>query len=130
MNTAQTIVPPKIANRAAREYVQSFKPFKASNMFAEWVVSPYMDPVDGKWNKRRIYVVYSYTKYWPLFVYDSAAEIWFENIEKFSVSTSKHRSQAHPLQPTITCEAEVMRNVITDGVNAVVLRGDREAHHE
>ena len=113
----------KIANREARDYVRSRKEFRGSNLFAEWVTVSYTDEHD-QWQERDVYVVYSYGKHWPLFVFDDLAGVWFENMDSYSVTTSKHRSQAHPHVPTIACDKEVTRRVITEGVNAVVLRGE------
>lgn len=112
----------KIPNKQAREYVQELKPFTASNIFAEWITVKYRE--EDRWKDRRIYVVFSYGKHWPLFVYDGQAEVWFENTERHSSTTSRHRSQAHPLRPTIACDVQTMKEVLTTGVNAVLLRGE------
>lgn len=76
----------KTSNCKARKFVQACKPFKANNLFGE---------IRGS-----LYVVYSYGYHWPLFV-RSACGVWYENANKYSVSTSKHRSQVHPLVDTI-----------------------------
>ena len=124
----------KIPNRQARGYVQELKPFTASNIFAEWITVKYRE--EDRWKDRRIYVVFSYGKHWPLFVYDGQAEVWFENTERYSDggvrpprldllnTTSRHRSQAHPLRPTIACDVQTMKEVLTTGVNAILLRGE------
>lgn len=78
----------KISNSKARQYVQDCKEFKANNLWAEWVESM------GVPNAR--YVVYSYDRHWPLFVYDVMTEIWFENASKYGMTTSKHKTQSHP----------------------------------
>lgn len=114
---------PKIANKDARDYVRSRKEFKGSNLFAEWVTVKYTDE-NGHWQTRDVYVVASYGKHWPLFVYDDLVGVWFENMDRYSVTTSKHKSQAHPNVPTIACDKDVIRDVIANGVNAVVLRGE------
>ncbi len=73
--------PPRVANRDARKHVQQRKPFRGSNTSGAYV--------DGR------YVVYSYDVHWPLFVYDDGR--WFANSDRYSRTTSKHRSQLHPL---------------------------------
>jgi hypothetical protein len=113
----------KITNRSAREYVQELKPFEANNLFAEWITVKYRE--GNKWADKRAYVVFSYQKHWPLFIYDGQAQVWFENTETVSATTSRHRSQAHPHCPTIACDRDTMREVLTKGVNAVILRGER-----
>ena len=73
----------RIANRNARDYTWSRQEFKGSNLFAEWV-------------NEFLYVVYSYGKHWPLFIYDDRIGKWIGNHDKYSRSTSRHWSQAHP----------------------------------
>ena len=71
----------KIANKNARQYVEKLLPFNGSNTWGE--------------NKRNgTYVVYSYGFHFPMFVY--AEGVWFENGDKYSVSTSRHVSQCRP----------------------------------
>jgi hypothetical protein len=73
--------PPRVANQDARAHVQQRKPFQGNNTSGTYV--------DGR------YVVYSYGVHWPLFVYDN--DRWFANSDRYSRTTSKHRSQLHPL---------------------------------
>jgi len=75
-----------IANRDAREYVARKEPFVGSNLYAR------KNDGDGS------YIVYSYRDSWPLFVFDGH---WYENQDRFSRSTSRHRRQAHPLVDTV-----------------------------
>lgn len=71
----------KIANRDARYYVEKLLPFKGNNTWGE--------------NKAHgAYVVYSYGFHWPMFIY--AEGVWFENGDKYSVTTKKHTSQCRP----------------------------------
>lgn len=74
----------KVSNSKAREFVQSQTPFKGSNTFAE-VISG-------------IYVVFSYGYHFPMFACVNGQ--WYENGDKFSQSTSKQKSQLHPLFET------------------------------
>lgn len=89
----------KIANRNARHYVASRKEFKGNNLFGVKVGS--------------LYVVYSYGYHWPLFVC-SACGVWYENADKYLVSTSKHKSQANPLADTIPMSVTDLRVFIVD----------------
>jgi len=88
----------RISNFQARKHVQACEPFKANNIFAEWVYP----------NK---YVVYSYGKHFPLFVFDADSNVWAENEDKYSVTTSKHRTQSHPLCNTIRLNTRTMREL-------------------
>jgi len=71
----------KISNIRARGFVQDRKAFKANNLFAV-----------TKGNK---YIVYSYGTHFPLFLFSDG--IWYENQDKYSVTTSKQKTQSHPL---------------------------------
>ena len=89
----------KIANRDARHYVAGCKEFKGNNLFGEM--------------RGQLYVVYSYGYHWPLFVC-SACGVWYENASKYSVSTSKHKSQSNPLVTTIPMSVEDLKTFIAD----------------
>ena len=89
-NRKGIIMKAKISNRDARQYVQDCKEFKANNLWAEWV----HDEVTDIKNVR--YVVYSYDRHWPLFIYEARIDAWFENASKYGTTTSKHRTQSHP----------------------------------
>jgi len=70
----------KTSNRKARRFVQDREPFTGSN-------------TSGGWEGKDTYVVYSYGRHWPLFIW---AGWWYENAGRYSVTTSKHSSQLHP----------------------------------
>lgn len=75
-------MPTRVNNNQARQYVERKEPFAGSNTFAEW----------QSW----LYVVYSYGHHWPMFVYDSQVDLWFENTSKYSRTTSKQHGQLRP----------------------------------
>jgi len=54
----------------------------------------------GTWLTPNLYVVYSYGPHWPLFVYDTTLNLWYENEDRASRTTSKHRSQTFPFATT------------------------------
>ena len=74
----------RIANSRAREIVTSKIPFKGSNTHGEY--------------RNGSYVVFSYDWY-PIFVFKDGQ--WFENEQKYSMSTSKQTSQLRPSQRDI-----------------------------
>ena len=74
----------RTANKNCRPLVNSRTPFTANNLFAE--------------RHGEDYFVFSYGHHWILFAYVDG--IWYENKDKYSVSTSRHHSQAHPLCET------------------------------
>jgi hypothetical protein len=79
----------KLPQRSVRPYVQDKRQFLASNLFGEWPTP-------------RVYVVYSYGKHWPLFAYEPGQDIWYENEDRASMTTAKHRTLSHPLCHTET----------------------------
>lgn len=95
---------PYVANRDARRCVQECIQFSGSNVWGECVDA---DTGEVALN----YVVYSYRYTWPLFVFDELAQVWYENVDKASTTTSKHRTQLHPLCDTIPLGVEDMRIV-------------------
>lgn len=95
----------RVANKDARSRVQERKEFEGSNTFGVW--KPDVDGVSR-------YVVYSYGLHWPLFIYEKGR--WYENEDRYSVSTSKHRSQLHPLRDTEKRSFEDMIEIARLGV--------------
>ena len=69
----------RTANIRGRELVQNKIPFKGSNTHANYV--------------KDVYVVYSYDWY-PIFVFKDGQ--WFENENRYSISTAKQMSQLRP----------------------------------
>jgi hypothetical protein len=92
--------PIKTSGTRARTYVQSRQPFTNHN-----------GQLFGRWETPLLYVVYSYGEHWPLFVWDGFD--WYENEDKYSATTSKHRSQTHPHTPTQPRSHTWLRNFIT-----------------
>jgi hypothetical protein len=74
----------KITNKRAREYVEKRLPFKGSHLWGEY-----------SWKTAyNLYIVYSYSYKWPLLMYYRGK--WYANTDKYSVSTSRHLTQARP----------------------------------
>lgn len=93
------IVKMRVSNSKAKIHVQNRTPFKGSNTFSEY--------------NNGIYIVYSYGYHWPLFIYLNGK--WYENIDKYSVTTSIHRSKLHPLCDTIKSTINDMKNLLRKG---------------
>lgn len=72
----------RTSNSEGRQLVTNRIPFKGSNTHAEYV------------NSGKVYVVYSYDWY-PIFVYKDGQ--WFENENRYSMSTAKQISQLRPI---------------------------------
>lgn len=86
----------KTANFKARQHVQDRQPFTGNNTFGERVGDAY--------------AVYSYGYHWPLFVHVDGK--WYENEGRYSVTTSKHRSQLHPLCDTELVSVNDLKDMI------------------
>jgi hypothetical protein len=97
----------KIANRDARPLVQQLHPFEGSNLFAQY---------RPEGNGVR-YIVYSYGHHWPLFIH--CHDTWFENEDKNSRTTAKHRTQTHPHAPTVLLSAHWMLQLASGGYQAI-----------
>ena len=104
---------PRVANKDARAYVINKRPFKGSNTFGEFYHYGSREH-DGSVTAL-LYVVFSYARHWPLFVYDFKVDQWFSNCDKYSPSTSKHHTQLSPHEATIPLSVEQMRHLINCG---------------
>lgn len=107
----------RVSNRDSRRYVQIRTPFRNHNDTlwgmdsTKWFRNP-----GERWGdnpiESRAYTVYSYRTTWPLFIAVQPIEggpwVWFENSTKVSVTTSRHRTQAHPLCPTTPLSIDEM----------------------
>lgn len=129
MSTILTIVekPQRITNQNARTYVQRKTPFNGSNLYARWVyISPpikwnldtgFEEPQDIPTDKEHLYVVFSYGSHWPLWVYCPQSEQWYENVSKYSQTTSVHKTRTHPhTNSTIKLETPAMLRLVQIGV--------------
>lgn len=80
-----------IQNSKCRDFVDDCKEFKGSNLTGVKV-------------NESLYVVYSYG-HWP--IYAKIKGQWYGHNQKYSVSTSKHQSQARPS----CCNIHMLDNV-------------------
>ena len=84
----------RVNGRQARLWTTQRVPFKNSNgqLYGHWEGAgvPFSE------GSAMRYVVYSYGRHWPLFVWDDATQRWYGNSDRHSVTTTKHRTYAHP----------------------------------
>ena len=97
---------PRVANSNARAYVQQRKPFRGNNTSGVYI--------NGR------YVVYSYGAHWPMFVHDN--DRWFANSDRYSCTTSKHRSQLHPLTDCTPLPLQGMCDLVNYGFLGILTR--------
>lgn len=87
--------------RGMRDHVKARVPFINTNRTCY-----------GTYNEHGDYVVYSYGEHWPLFVCraDVLASdlVWFENEDKYGVTTSRHHSACHPHETTVPMPLDSM----------------------
>lgn len=118
----------RIANKDARQYVESKTPFTGSNMFAETVET----------QNTCVYVVYSYGAHFPMYIAEwekgtnPDTALWYRNVDKYYVggkvsqSTERQKSQARPFNidyqfSEMTTEA--MRVMAVHGIAGLVVYG-------
>lgn len=103
-----------LTNREVRKYVAKRLPFENNNktLFGEWVTDD-------------TYAVYSYGRHWPLFVWERTTERWYENEEKYSVTTTRHRTHTNPTiyatdaKSTIPVSLAFIRKLSVEGYPAI-----------
>jgi hypothetical protein len=83
----------KASNQKSSILTSQRKPFTANNLFSE---------IHGE-----NYFVFSYGHHWILYAFVNC--VWYENKDRYSVSTSKHRSQSRPTSNTILVSNEEIR---------------------
>lgn len=94
---------PYITNSDAASYVDCQEPFQTNNktLFAR--------KRDG------LYVVYSYGEHFPLYVYDFVSGVWFGNGDRYSVTTTRHKTHARPQGEITWCSTDYLRGMIVAG---------------
>lgn len=98
----------KISTRSCRTSVKLRAPFRChGSLYGTQKMA-----ADGE----TMYVVYSYGEHWPLFVYH--AGVWYENEDRYSVTTSKHRSASHPHCETQHVACDALKRFISRGMAA------------
>ena len=105
----------RVTNREARKYVQEKKSFTGNNLYGRTHSAS-----EHVLNSR--YVVTSYGDHWPLFIYEDGQ--WFENNDRNSVTTGKHRSQTHPHEDCVPMSAEDMITIMRWGISGVAVGMD------
>lgn len=108
----------KTSNRQARTFVQRLHPFQGNNLYGTYFCTNPSSANPGDSG----YAVFSYGEHWPLFisVYLDGQDVWFENTDRHSVTTSKHRSQTHPHCDTTPLNLGQMLQLYRKGYSSLV----------
>ena len=91
----------RTSNQNARKYVEQRVEFNGNNTYARWE--------QGTHDK--YYVVYSYGSHFPMYVYDVHLG-WFENSDKYSVTTSKQQSQLRPSSDAVSKTTQELKDLV------------------
>lgn len=93
----------KLSNSNVRNAVQNCVEFKNTN-----------GTLFGKWETPFLYVVYSYGEHFPLFLNHCSygANAWAVNTDKYSVTTSKHKTVANPQCEMVGSDTQEMKAYI------------------
>ena len=89
----------KVSNTKARQKVMNRQEFIGSNTCGKWTLTNY-------------YVVYSYGEHFPLFVWCPNTTNWYVNTDKYSTSTSRHKSKLSPLCHCIEMNTSELQSLI------------------
>ena len=88
----------RTSNIKCSEYVNNKIEFKANNIFSEHI------------KKDKLYIVYSYGHHFPMYI--KYKNTWYENSDKYSVSTSKQQSQSRPSYKTKLKTTKQLKDII------------------
>jgi len=88
----------RTSNNKCSELVNNKVEFKASNIFSEYI------------KKDKLYIVYSYGYHFPMYI--KYKNTWFENSDKYSITTSKQQSQSRPNAKTKLLNTNQMKRLI------------------
>ena len=88
----------RTSNNKCSELVNNKIEFKANNIFSEHI------------KKDKLYIVYSYGFHFPMYI--KYKNTWFENSDKYSVTTSKQQNQARPNAKTKLLNTNEMKQLI------------------
>lgn len=90
--------------RNVRSLVRSRQEFEGNSIYAQWRTAS---------NGQRLYVVFSYGVHWPLFVWHDGK--WYANGDKFSVTTTKHKTLADPREGADELNLQQMQDLVHSG---------------
>jgi hypothetical protein len=94
---------PKIANRQMRDAVNKRQSFTNNNFTA------------FSTNSNTLYVVWSYGRHYPMYVYDKDTSSWFGNDDKSTRTTNRHKIQTRPDGDIKWCTRDFLHSIIDCG---------------
>lgn len=100
----------RIANKNAREYVESMTEFQGSNIFGKW-----LDTGNGRTESHTLYAVFSYGSHFPMYIWDIKERKWLGNSDKYSSSTTRQQSHTRPSHVDMWFNTDMMKDIIWRG---------------
>ena len=101
-----------VSNKDCAPYVTDRREFKGSHLFGEW------DSVAEWISNENMYAVYSYGYHFPIYIW--VGGVWYENTDKYSMSTSKHQTQARPDADTVKMDTDGMMDILRSSVQELM----------
>lgn len=110
----------KIATKDVRPYVEQGIEFMNNNnqLWSRWET----------YGSEMLYVVYSYGPHWPLFIFDPTNDVWYGNEDKYSSTTTRHRTYTEPRGVHIEWrDSRIMKELAQNGLTGSVRNMFRRA---
>ncbi len=101
----------RVANKDISEYIDKLEVVEGSNIFTENSGKLPDDPSTDD----NLYIVYSYGWHFPMYIYCRQSDLWYGNSDKYSVTTTKHQSQARPQTVNHWLTTTAMKNLVMHG---------------
>lgn len=102
----------RTSNTNCKEFVRKCLPFKASNLYGEWVY-PHNE------EEPAMYVVYSWGTHFPLYIWEPVERAWLGNTTGSTTSTQQHRWDARPDSGVLPIDLDTMLEIIHEGARPV-----------
>jgi hypothetical protein len=105
--------PKRTTNGKCEKFVEERVPFNASNLYAQWEY-----PITK--GEPAMYVVYSWGKHFPLYIWEPVEREWFKNTTGSTNSTHQHRYDAGIANTKyLPLDTDTMIDIITRGIRPV-----------
>lgn len=106
----------RVANKDAQSYIRRRIAFNGSNLYGRKFSTE---------SGTELYVVFSYGEHFPIYIYEQGR--WYKNVDKYSVSTSKHQTQANPIADNMLgMSTGAMRRLAVSGIAGLAACGEMQ----